>query len=509
MGSNPTLSALTFRNLRLVFFLFIFVNIILCSWWALHNDLLFHTDIARDFLVLEQIVKTHKPTLIGPKAGGISGVYHGPLWFYLNLPAFILGKGDPVVVAWFWVFLSVISIGITYLVGKKLFDEKIALFASLLFSVFAISYTKGLTNPFGAVLFFPVFFYLFKKYISSLNISYLISALFCIGLIIQFEVAFGLPILILSTIYLIPFLIKKKKILHFLSYFVLVIPLSTYFVFELRHNFLQSRAVVEFLTTKQKVGELPLLAIVFTRIRGVLFDGLGLIPKNSFFTLPVTLLFGYIILRWKDKKIKYKENYFLYFYFYMGFWVIAFFFKGVLQSYYYWPFLPITLLVFSSTIDNIDRRIFYALFIFILVFNFYFGLQSLKREGPDWRFYQKVAQDMYKDSSKKEFGYFVYTPDLLGYAEKYSMMYSQRDFPESKVFPYQKKESIYLLIAPAPNDKPYLNGNWWRTHQVKIQNKPVQIFQYAGNYTVEKYVLTKEEIKIPPDPNLVQDLTFR
>ena len=49
-------------------------------------DVRFHTDIARDFLVMADIVETNKPTLIGPKSGGISGVFHGPAWYYLNLP---------------------------------------------------------------------------------------------------------------------------------------------------------------------------------------------------------------------------------------------------------------------------------------------------------------------------------------------------------------------------------------------------------------------------------------
>jgi hypothetical protein len=58
-------------------FVLILINVFLSAWYVINGDIVFHTDIARDFLVLQDIVETHKPTLIGPRSGGISGVFHG------------------------------------------------------------------------------------------------------------------------------------------------------------------------------------------------------------------------------------------------------------------------------------------------------------------------------------------------------------------------------------------------------------------------------------------------
>jgi hypothetical protein len=71
------------------------ICIILASWFVINGDILFYSDIARDFLLMEDILYNKPIALIGPRSGAISGVFHGPLWFYLNLPAFILGKGNP------------------------------------------------------------------------------------------------------------------------------------------------------------------------------------------------------------------------------------------------------------------------------------------------------------------------------------------------------------------------------------------------------------------------------
>lgn len=499
---------MSFKRLKLLIYFLILLSVIASAWYVLNKDLLFHTDIARDFLVLEDMVKTQKPTLIGPRSGGISGVFHGPLWFYLNLPAFILGGGSPVIVAWFWVFLSIFSIGITYYVGRKLFDEKIALVASFLLSVLSISYTNSLFNPFGAVITFPVFFYLFLRYLKSTKVLYLISALFCLGLTIQFQIAFGVPILILSTIYLVPFFLKKKKFFHIFSYLILLIPLSTYILFELRHEFLQVKSVVSYITTKQK-EEVNFLMIFLARIKGIFIDGLKIVPQNNWLSWPVMGLFGYLIYKLRLNKIKAREIYFLFFYFYIGYWVIALFYKGTVWSYYYWPFLPVTLLILASSFKLLNKKLFFMIITYIFLANFYYGVQAIKEAGGGWKFFYNMARDIYKDAGRGEFGYYVYTPDQFGYSEKYALSYVQKEFLETKSYPFKKKETLYLTIAPPPGDRLFLDGTWWKSHQVNIKRKPNNVFKYPNGFVVEKYSLSKEEIDTPSDPNLIQDLTFR
>lgn len=499
-----------FKKYRLVIVFVILINILLSAWYVLNNDLVFHTDIARDFLVLEDIVKTHKPTLLGPRSGGIPGVFHGPLWFYVNLPIFIIGKGNPIIIGWFWVFLSTLSIFVTYYFGKKLFDEKIGLLSALLFSVFTISYTKALFNPYGAVLLFPIFFYLLIIYLRSTKFIYLLWSMFLLGLIIQFQIAFGLPILVLTTIYLLPLFFKKNKVSHVLAYLILLIPLSTYFLFELRHNFLQIKSIISYVTTKQNVGSLSLLSLITQRVRGLLFDGINMAPQNFLFNAPITILFGMLIFNLKNKKIKeHIDAYSLFFFFYIGFWIITLPFKGIIWGYYYWPFLPLTIIIFSSLLNIINRNIFILIFLFIFIINFVFGLQSIKSVGTGWKFYFKLAQEIYKDANGNDFGYYIYTPDQFAYSEKYSIHYSQKLFKQTVGYSYEKKPLTYLIIAPPPGDKPYLNGIWWKSNQVKINKKSDQIFNLPNGFIVEKYYLSEEDLKIPSDPNLIQDLIFR
>jgi hypothetical protein len=46
-------------------------------------------------------------------------------------------------------------------------------------------------------------------------------------------------------------------------------------------------------------------------------------------------------------------------------------------------------------------------------------------------------------------------------------------------------------------------------NQVNIKRKPDFVRKYKNGFIIEKYLLSDEELKIPSDPNLIQNLTFR
>jgi 4-amino-4-deoxy-L-arabinose transferase-like glycosyltransferase len=111
----------------------IILGIILSATSVLYGNITFHVDIARDFLLLQELVDKGDFSLIGPRAAGIDGLFHGPLWMYLNAPAYYVGGGNPVVVGWFWILLSIITICSIYWVGKKLYGKTEGLAAAALF----------------------------------------------------------------------------------------------------------------------------------------------------------------------------------------------------------------------------------------------------------------------------------------------------------------------------------------------------------------------------------------
>ena len=503
---------------KITIIVLITINILLGAWYILHGDLLFHTDIARDFLLIEDIAYVKHLTLIGPRSGGISGVFHGPAWLYLNLPAFLLGKGNPVFVGWFWFILYLSFMFITYKVGVKLFDKKTGILSVLLISLIAASSVKNLFNPFGAVLLSPVFFYFFWEYLKKQEYKNLLISFFILGLIIQFQMAFGGPILVLTVPLLIYFLYKKKKLSHLTALLILLIPLSTYILFDLKHDFLQTRSVIQSITaTEKKPGDQILPVFIFERIKGLFVNGLKIQPVNNLLLdLPITLIFTIIFLKvYQKKKFKNRNLYFLFFYYYIGFWILSFLFRGVMWGYYYWPFLPLIIIVFASSRKLINKKIFYLICIYILVINYFQQVIYIKdsqkaigKDGGSWQFNFQLSKKIFQEA-KGDFGYFIYTPDLFGYSTRYALNYTQTLFNNKKAYPFEKRQITYVIIAPPPDNKPYLNGEWWRKNQVKITKQPEEVYQYKNGFKIEKYILTEKERIIQADPNLIQSIFFR
>ena len=104
----------------------------------IHGDIFFHTDIARDFLLIKDVVINHKLTLIGPRTGGITGVFHGPLWLYLNSLPFVITHGNPSSMAWFWYLLMIGALYFIFITAKKIFNTNIALISVSFLSIFYI-----------------------------------------------------------------------------------------------------------------------------------------------------------------------------------------------------------------------------------------------------------------------------------------------------------------------------------------------------------------------------------
>jgi hypothetical protein len=225
----------------------ILLGVYLFLYHLLHGDLLFHTDIARDFLLIEEMAQTHQITLIGPRAGGIPGMFFGPVWIYLNLPIYLLGHGNPLIVGYFWVVLMVVALICTFFVAKKVFGLPVAFFSTVLFTFTLIPLEFGFTQSFGQVIFAPLLIYAVYLFITKRNAIYLGAAAFLSGVLFQFQPAFGMIFLFITFVLSLIILIKRRQIQYILIWFVAVIPFSTYIIFELRHQFIETNAFFTFL----------------------------------------------------------------------------------------------------------------------------------------------------------------------------------------------------------------------------------------------------------------------
>ncbi len=498
--------------------LLIVLFVLLSSWQMVKGSIIFHTDIARDFLLMEDMLVSGKPTLIGPRSGGIPGVFHGPLWLFVNLPIFIISGGNPVATGWFWVFLFLVSLIVTFWVGKRMFSTETGLIAVLLVAASASESISSLFNPFGAVILSPLFFFFFVQYVDKQTVRDLLLCLFILGLIIQFQMAFGVPLLVLISFPLFYVMVKKRNFFHIFSFFILLLPLSTFILFDLRHDMLQAKSVFAYIGGTENMLKLKLhqILFLFMRIKEMLFNSVSMFVRGNFYASVVSIfILGVSFIKLiHNPKIKERNWFFYSFYLYIGYWVLTLLFKGTIWSYYYWPFLPLLAIMFTAMVLKTNKNLAtYILLIGVVVLNLSASVkQIIAEEGNyirsgSWLYYYNQAQKLFIDSGKEDFGYYIYTADQFGYSTRYAMNFTKKQFPEKKVFPYQKKKITYLVIFPSSN--PYTSEHWWKKNQVKIDRKPDKTMKFKDGSYIEKYYLDESEQEVESDQNLIHSLIFR
>ncbi|MBA3723318.1 MAG: hypothetical protein H0W89_00295 [Candidatus Levybacteria bacterium] len=517
----PVKHILQFFKKRAFFFtlLVVAINIVLGGWTVFNNDILYKSDVARDFLLFDELSQKGF-ILLGPRASGLQGLFHGPLWVYLNYPAYVIGQGNPIVVGYFWILLNILFLVSSYIVAKKLFNHSVANVYVILLSAASIFYVNSLFNPYGAMIVMPIFLYTIIRYSQTLQWKYLLFNLLALGAIIQFQMAVGLPLLLLTALYALFIIWKNKLFKHLLVVPILILPFSTFILFDLRHEFGQFNAIVQSFTTES--------SNIYISYADRIVDRWESMTKRIFFAQGnfsgiineivslFLIFFAYTRLRAKgDKKNEHRHIIFTILYFYIGFYLITILFNGLLLLHYTFPVIPLLFLLFSSMILYMNKKVFFTLLIFLILVNIHDGIihaqTFVKAKGTEltsWHFQSQAAKKVF-DTAKGEFGYFLYAPDYHAYAQKYAFVYTNTLYPNKKAFLFEKKPVVYTVVEPAPEGRADLDDTYWIKSMVKIESKPKNVTTYPNGFTIKEYILTEEELKVSPDPQTADWLKYR
>ena len=404
----------------------IFISFLSYFWYVLKGEIYFSSDIARDFLLFNEISQK-KIILIGPKSS-VMGLFHGPLWLYLNYPAYLLGNGNPIFVGIFWIFLTFLFVFSCYFVGKKLFDENTGYLFALMTAVYMFFHINQYFNPVGAMFLIPINFYLFIKYFERYQLKYLALYVLILGLIIQFELAIGIPFFILSIIYFFFKLIKSKKRSHILAIFLIVIPLSSYLIFDLRHDFLLTHSLIRYLSPQSGNSvKYNYLYMLYDRTR-LMITNVEILRSDPFYRNAVMGIIFIFFLIMQFRNHKYRMAYFLFLYFYVGFFALTLINKGPILYFYFFPLFPLVFLIFSSFITSKYKLLFLAIFLAVCslnIFNIfrdiqYYSRDELGKSETSWKFLSTMSNKLYL-GKERSFGYFVYTPDIIASGPKYAL----------------------------------------------------------------------------------------
>lgn len=480
------------------FLLLTLFNVYLSSSLVRHGEVNFFNDVARDFLLLTEMDEK-KIVLIGPRSS-TNNLFHGPLWTYINYPAYVIGNGNPVVVSWFWIMVECVFLITGFYMVKKLFSTLSAFAFIALVSVQMVSHMGGIFHAEATIFFIPMLFFTICMYVKSKKTLYLILHFLVLTMLIQLEIGVGLQFLILSGLLVIWFIYKYKLWYHLFTFALIPIFLLNLIVFDLKNDLRMLKAI--FSTGESFRFFITLQSWLENRFNNTVSLQLFNNSVNNLFIYAVFIFVLIATILLIKNGSKNRQTYILFLFYYFGYMILSFFNKGVLLHHYVYLLIPLTTLWLVSFIASKYKILFFSLIGVIFYLNFTSATRYVaSREyiiGTDynsWKSLSSVAKNIIDKQNNKEFGYYVFAPDALAYQPRYAMLYNFKA-AHAKAFEYTKKPTTYIIAAPPPRNNPYMTHVWWRKVQVKISQEPVESKKFPSGFTIEKFNLSPEEQRV-------------
>jgi hypothetical protein len=218
----------------------IFIIALILRFYAFRESTYFGFDEARDAYSSIGIYKNFDLKLIGP-AANFPGINHGPLYWYIVGPLYLLGQGSPFFVSAFFRILNALGVFLIFLIGSYLFDRKTGVIAALIFafSFEETQYAIYYGHPALGVIAWLGIFLGASILLKSKKPIGLILMFFCTGLALQFEFVsvFASALLIVLLILLRKNFKRIPLKIWIISVTAYILAVSTYILAEIKYNF--------------------------------------------------------------------------------------------------------------------------------------------------------------------------------------------------------------------------------------------------------------------------------
>ncbi len=418
-------------------------------------------DQGRDFLKAAEIIKTKRPTFIGPTTG-VEGLFHGAWWYYFLATIFLFSGGAP---SGFYlaVFIAHLAAVVMFAVFLK---DKFGPTISLLFLLIVTG-----SSYFIQLSFFPsnntltpaaVLLYLYSLTMilkRRKGVKFLFLLGLSLGFIFETEVSFGLlfiPVFVISCLISRQLRLLAGKINNILYFLAgLAIPFIPRFLFEIKNRFLQSKTIITFLVHPTATNPVSL--------KGAFFDRLSLFTnyfKQIFNSPPLAFLFVIIFIVGFLITIKSKVKDSNIFHILIAQVVLLFLISLLQMKNFFWAnyfegiqylFLFIVLMSFKFTEKiksfKFPKSILIIALASLLLFDFTKSI-SAKAAPPliGLRANIFAVKKLYLQTGNSDFCVRIYTPPVIPYTYNYLFnYYSQSKNLKKPTQSYVKKQCWYII----------------------------------------------------------------
>jgi len=248
--------------------------------YRINDYMAFLGDEGRDVLIVKRMIIDHQFTLLGPITS-IGLMHLGPIYYYFMIPFLWVSGLHPVGPAIMVALFSVATVALLWQFGREFFDTKTGLIAALLytFSPLVLTYSHSSWNPNILPFWALLLIYSLTKAVVKREYWWLFVTGACLGIVLQLHYVALVFILIITTILTyIHFDLPKKYLLGAVAGCILL--LSPFILFELRHDFINTKTVFEFIVRTDDQKSFGLVS-----------------PINKYWDLTVRMFWRLIVVR--------------------------------------------------------------------------------------------------------------------------------------------------------------------------------------------------------------------
>lgn len=434
------------------------------------NNFPFTMDQGRDMVDMRHMVVTHTPRLVGPTTS-INGVLLGPFWYYFNLPAFLIGGGDPsTVVYWQIIWYQISAIALWWIIKKK--NNSLATIIALLYLFMPTGFNTAryFWNANSMPFFTSLFFISLILATEKTNFVRLLILGLVAGLSMQIEAAFGILFFPFAFLYYIFLSLQSRQSrASILTQFKNLISLTAGFgitlipqaFFELRHGFIMTKILISEFTGKgEMLGEKITFSTRLSQRWEYLLDLIR--HQNHIPETPLLIIFAfafiYVVYKLiRQKPIKKQSLFFVSFGFIVFSAIFYIIFPQKLKIWYTLG-LSVPLMIFISSffseLYNSNIKFLKIVTVLFLMFTVFYSIKAQTSYIEDN--YGKISNDRSNMANEIAAIDWVYqNADGRGF-KVYSYLPSVYDFPYNHLFwwygnkkyGYQPWETAYLPNQP-------------------------------------------------------------
>lgn len=374
----PRINYNVFKDVRFLL-LFFFVLHLFLRFYQLEQRAVFGYDQVDSAWAAKHIIVDHQYPLAGPANKLGSGLFVGPLYYYLISIVYYFTQLDPIAAGIFAGLTSILGFFVIYTIGKKIFSPAVGLIAIFINTV---SYSGiEFDRIQWEINFVPIvsllaFYFLYKIINGSEKSIIWLSLILALSFHVHMTTSVFLPLIALASL---PFFPRNKKTLRyiFLSLPIIILGLSPILIANIQSGNIYA-------ANSLRYADSSFHGIHLTRF--LQLKNAAFIQLEFFFTFPIlrflSLLILLIFFLTYFLNIPSRKTFsvtFLVFMWYFIPWIVLTGFSGEITDYYFSTNRYIGLLIMSYLIWELVKIKKIVIILFIICFVSFYSFVNIQR----------------------------------------------------------------------------------------------------------------------------------